>query len=80
MSDGRVRVTYYASTPLRGGAATAIFRHYKEDTRLPERYTREFGWIADKRILLELMNGNLGPADMVSEEEALGIVSRLDEK
>ena len=73
-------MTYYAAWPLLGGAPTAVFRFFDDAAKTPERYTKDAGWITDYRLLLKQMSGDLGPADMISEEEALQIINRLNDR
>lgn len=71
-------VIYYARFPLNGGQPYALFRYYADNKCLPEKYVPGKGWIGDDRLLLYLMMGELGPPDVVSEDELLKIIEILN--
>ena len=72
--------TYYAVRPITGDSVFAVLRIHADSRKLPEVYRTIQGWVEDSRILLKLMSGDLGPADIISEKEAFAIVGSIDAK
>lgn len=72
--------TYYSIASLQDGRPIAVFRFSPDQTKLPERYTFDSGWIEDKALILKLMSGDLSSADIIDEDSALRVIENLNKK
>jgi len=69
--------TYYSYNSVRDGSLLAVFRVHDDESKLPERYAVGFGWVDCQAVFYQLATGDLGPGDVIGEEEALALIREL---
>jgi hypothetical protein len=61
---------YYLTRYLDTGEPLVLYRIFSDKSRLPEALSKMHGWRADSNIRLLRMSGEIGSADLISEEKA----------
>lgn len=73
-----MKITYYPITPLSREKPTTVWRFFDEDGKSPEMYKPRIGWVADDRLFLSLMNGEISDSDIITEEKAIKIIKDIE--
>ena len=69
---------YYACTPISRKEPTTVFKFHLKKEKPPERYMASLGWVVDHELFSLLANGELTEDEVISEEDALAIINRID--
>jgi hypothetical protein len=64
---------YYLTRRLDNGKPLVLYRIYLDTSKIPEAISKMHGWQADRDILWLNVSGEIGSADLISEEDASAI-------
>jgi hypothetical protein len=70
-------IIYYAGYLPGRGKPTTVYRFYKDENKLPERYTLSDGWVEDRDIWLMKMKGDITEAAKIDADKAEEIIKEL---
>jgi hypothetical protein len=70
-------IKYFPCVPSNSKTATTVYRFFNEESKSPERYTVESGWVEDDRLFLLIMNGEITDEEEITEDEAMEILTQL---